>query len=75
MIFLNHGHAFVDIETVKLELSPKILELAPKGCSNFKEIPFLTVGKDIGERVQVHLSIDKQLIVEDYKNEKGDVLR
>jgi len=58
-----------------LELSPKILELAPKGCTNYKEIPFMTVGKDIGERVQVYSTEDKSLFVEDYKNEKGDVLR
>jgi hypothetical protein len=75
MIFLNHGHKFSDIEAVKSELSPKILDLAPRGCSNFKEIPFLTVGKDIGERVQVHISSDKGIFVEDYKTEKGDVLR
>lgn len=75
MIFLNHGHTFIDIEAVKLELSPKILDLAPRGCSNFKEIPFLTVGKDIGERAQVYTSTDKSMFVEDIKTESGDVLR
>lgn len=75
MIFMNHGHTFIDIEAVKLELSPKILDLAPRGCANFREIPFLTVGKDIGERNLVFTSADKTIFVEDYKNEKGDVLR
>jgi hypothetical protein len=50
IIVLNHGHKFVNIDQVKNELSQKIVDLAPKNCSNYKEIPFLTVGKDIGTR-------------------------
>jgi len=53
---LNHGHKFESIETVKNELSPKVLELAPTHCSNYKEIPFLTIGSDIGERGSVYTS-------------------
>lgn len=44
IITLNHGHKFESIETVKTELSPKVVELAPQNCSNYKEIPFLTIG-------------------------------
>jgi hypothetical protein len=50
IITLNHGHKFDNIETVKNELSPKVVDLAPQQCSNYKEIPFLTIGSDIGQR-------------------------
>jgi hypothetical protein len=35
----------------------------------------LTVGKDIGERVQVYKSDDSGIVVEDYKDEQEDVFR
>lgn len=44
IITLNHGHKFDSIETVKTELSTKVIELAPQNCSNQKQIPFLTIG-------------------------------
>lgn len=69
IITLNHGHKFESIETVKNELSPKVLELAPSPCTNYKEIPFLTIGKDIGERGQVFTSEDGNIFVEDLKDE------
>ena len=36
MVFMNRGHAFADLDSVKSEISAKILELAPTRCSNFK---------------------------------------
>lgn len=69
IITLNHGHKFDSIETVKNELSPKVLELAPNNCSNYKEIPFLTIGSDIGERGAVYSSPDGSIFVEDLKDE------
>jgi hypothetical protein len=56
IIILNHGHKFENIEAVKLEISPKILDLAPTKCSNLMEIPFLTIGADIGERKEIYKS-------------------
>jgi hypothetical protein len=41
---------------VKTEISPKILDLAPSKCTNLMEIPFLTVGSNIGERNVVYKS-------------------
>ena len=51
---LNHGHVFGDLENVKNQLSPKVLELAPEGCSNKKELPFLSIGSDIGKRMPIY---------------------
>ena len=68
IITLNHGHKFESIETVKTELSPKVVELAPQNCSNYKEIPFLTIGQDIGQRQEVYRSPDGSIFVEDLKD-------
>lgn len=68
IITLNHGHKFDSIETVKTELSPKVVELAPQNCSNYKEIPFLTIGQDIGQRQEVYRSADGSIFVEDLKD-------
>lgn len=75
IITLNHGHKFDSIETVKNELSPKVLELSPSNCSNYKEIPFLTIGKDIGERGEVYQSPDNSIFVEDLKDEQSNIYR
>lgn len=68
IITLNHGHKFDSIETVKTELSPKVVDLAPRQCSNYKEIPFLTIGQDIGQRQEVYRSPDGAIFVEDLKD-------
>lgn len=68
IITLNHGHKFESIETVKTELSPKVVDLAPQNCSNYKEIPFLTIGQDIGQRQEVYRSPDGTIFVEDLKD-------
>lgn len=65
IITLNHGHKFDSIETVKTELSPKVVDLAPQNCSNSKEIPFLTIGSDIGQREEVYRTEDGAIFVED----------
>jgi hypothetical protein len=68
IITLNHGHKFDSIDTVKNELSPKVVDLAPQNCSNYKEIPFLTIGQDIGQRQEVYRSPDGTIFVEDLKD-------
>lgn len=75
IITLNHGHKFDSIETVKAELSPKVIDLAPSNCSNYKEIPFLTIGTDIGERAELYRSADDSIFVEDLKDNEGNLYR
>ena len=75
IITLNHGHKFDSIETVKSELNTTVIELAPQNCSNYKEIPFLTIGSNIGERSQVYKSPDGSIFVEDLKDEESNLYR
>ncbi|XP_031574018.1 eEF1A lysine and N-terminal methyltransferase-like [Actinia tenebrosa] len=47
---LHRGHKYENIETIKKELSAKVMELAPDGVINEKMVPFLSDGGDIGSR-------------------------
>merc|ERR1712168_482354 len=49
VVLLHHDHQYTDLDRVKAELSAKVLDLAPRDRSN-KEVPFLSVGEDIGKR-------------------------
>ena len=48
VVFLGHGHTFGTLDDITKELSPKVQELAPTGCTNYDTIPFMTAGGDIG---------------------------
>ena len=48
MVFLGAGHVFESLDIVKEELNSKILELSPKDCSNYSQIPIMSLGEDIG---------------------------
>lgn len=70
---LNHGHIFADLEGVKAQLSQKVIELAPVNCANKNELPFLSIGSDIGKRLTVYR--ERGIIVEDYRVETNEVYR
>ena len=46
---LGHGHNIGNMKEVSDELSPKILELAPEGCTSHP-IPIMSAGEDIGQK-------------------------
>ena len=48
MINLGNGHKFSGMDEVQNELTEKIIDLAPDGCSNMKQIPIMSAGDDIG---------------------------
>jgi len=70
---LNHGHLFKDLEQVKAQLSQKVIDLAPIECVNTNELPFLSIGADIGKRLTIYK--ENGIIVEDYKVETSEVYR
>lgn len=49
--------------------------MAPSKCSNIKEIPYLTVGSDIGSRSYIYENKEEGIIVEDIKDESNIVYR
>jgi hypothetical protein len=75
---LGAGHKFESMKEVQEELNSKILELAPKFCSNRKEIPIMTAGEDIGEKALIDVTAEgiEGMIVQDVKSQQpGVVLR
>lgn len=48
LVILGAGHVFESLDIVKNDLNSKILELSPRGCSNYEQIPIMSVGEDIG---------------------------
>jgi len=49
IIYLGYGHKFADLKTIQEELNAKLLDLAPTDCSNYQEIPIMTVADNVGE--------------------------
>jgi hypothetical protein len=79
IVYLNSGHNFETLDKIKDELSGKILELAPEGCTNKDKIPFMTAGEDLGQRLMVEQvalgSKGDYILIEDSKNEDGAFVR
>ena len=54
VVHLNRNHKFLNMDQIKSELSPKILQLLPASMINAdSQIPFLTIGDDVGKRTIV----------------------
>lgn len=50
---MNRGHVYESIDSIKEELSKKVMDLAPPSLPKGTKVPFLTAGEDIGYR-KVH---------------------
>lgn len=66
VVILRRGQEYVNLEAVKEELSHSAKMLAPKGFVG--QIPFLSIGTDVGSRVKVYEGTSKttgDFVVED----------
>ena len=52
MVILGHGHQIGSMQEVQDELSGKILELAPEGCTS-TPIPIMSAGEEIGQKALI----------------------
>nr|XP_022321268.1 methyltransferase-like protein 13 [Crassostrea virginica]XP_022321269.1 methyltransferase-like protein 13 [Crassostrea virginica] len=78
VVSLSRHHTYVDMESVKQELSVKVMELAPPGFKEGVQIPFLSLGDDIGSRTVVcegHSDLSGDYIVEDVVADEGQTFR
>lgn len=78
VVSLSRHHTYVDMESVKQELSLKVMELAPPGYKEGVQIPFLSLGEDIGSRTVVcegHSELSGDYIVEDVVADEGQTFR
>lgn len=54
IVALNRGHQYTNIDKIKEELSGKVMDLAQDGVSSAVQVPFLSVGDDLGDRKQIY---------------------
>ncbi|XP_014678496.1 PREDICTED: methyltransferase-like protein 13 [Priapulus caudatus] len=71
---LHRDQHYEGLEAIKAELSAKVLELAPAGMPANTQVPFLSVGADIGRRTTVHQGhseLSGDFVVEDVETDAG----
>ncbi|XP_045403321.1 eEF1A lysine and N-terminal methyltransferase [Lemur catta] len=53
-VALHRGQQYKGMDTIQAELSARVMELAPAGMPAQQQVPFLSVGGDIGVRTVQH---------------------
>ena len=69
---------FESLNVVKDELNSKILELSPRGCANYEQIPIMSLGEDIGQKSIIDVKAKDAIqgfIVQDVLEPEGEVSR
>ncbi|XP_076436288.1 eEF1A lysine and N-terminal methyltransferase-like [Babylonia areolata] len=78
VVALSREHEYKDMESVKAELSCKVMELAPSSYRKGVQVPFLSIGEDIGSRTvrhRGHSELSGDYIVEDTDGDGGHIFR
>ncbi|KAJ8300922.1 hypothetical protein KUTeg_022441 [Tegillarca granosa] len=78
IVTLNRKHQYQDLDSIKAELSTKVMELAPPGFKTGIQVPFLSVGVDIGCRIvqcEGCSDLSGQYVIEDVESDRGETYR
>lgn len=78
VVALHRGQSYKGMEGIQAELSARVLELAPAGMPAHYQVPFLSVGGDIGVRTirhQDHSPLSGDYVVEDVQGDNGHYFR
>ncbi|KAK3593719.1 hypothetical protein CHS0354_013617 [Potamilus streckersoni] len=78
VVTLDRDHKYESLNFIKSELSGKILELVPPGFKNGTQVPFLSIGDDIGKRTiqfQGHSEFSGDVVIEDVEGDEGKIFR
>ncbi|CAM4713706.1 unnamed protein product [Lepidochelys kempii] len=71
-VALHRGQHYEGMEGIQAELSGKVMELAPPGLPSQQQVPFLSVGGDIGVRTIQHRdtsTMSGEYLIEDVKGD------
>ncbi|XP_053549203.1 eEF1A lysine and N-terminal methyltransferase [Bombina bombina] len=77
-VTLHRDQQYNGMESIKSELSEKVLELAPPDMPSNQQIPFLTAGGDIGNRTVQHRGTSQlsgEYVVEDIEGDDSNYFR
>ena len=78
IVALNRGHSYESIDKIKEELSGKVMEFAQSGVSSASQVPFLSIGDDVGNRKVVHQGSSTytgDYVIEDVEIAREEVFR
>ncbi|KAK7861620.1 hypothetical protein R5R35_010125 [Gryllus longicercus] len=78
IVSLHRDHKYPDLFAVEDELGDSILQLAPRGIAKNTEIPFLSVGSDVGKRevcFRGHSELSGDFVIEEVEGDGGHLFR
>ncbi|XP_026881821.2 eEF1A lysine and N-terminal methyltransferase [Electrophorus electricus] len=78
VVAMHRDQEYADMAAVQAELSPMVMELAPPGMPPNQQVPFLSVGGDLGWREVVARGVSGltgEYSVEDVRGEDGHLYR
>ncbi|XP_056234245.1 eEF1A lysine and N-terminal methyltransferase isoform X1 [Seriola aureovittata] len=78
VVAMHRNQEYTDMQAVQSELSPMVMDLAPRGMPANQQVPFLSVGGDLGWREEVSRGVSElsgEFCVENVKGEDGEMYR
>lgn len=78
IVAMHRDQEYEDMQAVQSELSPMVMELAPPGMPANQQVPFLSVGGDLGWREVIGRGVSDltgEYSVEDVRGEDGHLYR
>ncbi|KTG40965.1 hypothetical protein cypCar_00017374, partial [Cyprinus carpio] len=78
IVAMHRDQEYEDMQAVQSELSPMVMELAPPGMPANQQVPFLSVGGDLGWREVIGRGVSAltgEYSVEDVRGEDGHLYR
>ncbi|XP_038162845.1 eEF1A lysine and N-terminal methyltransferase isoform X2 [Cyprinodon tularosa] len=75
---MHRNQDYTDMQAVQSELSPVVMDLAPPGMLTNQQVPFLSVGGDLGWREEVSRGVSQlsgEYCVENVRGEDGELYR
>lgn len=78
VVTLDRNHSYIDLDTIKAELSTKVMELAPPSFKHGAQVPFLSLGEDIGKRtvcLRGQSDLSGNYVIEDVQSDNNETYR
>ncbi|XP_026160350.1 eEF1A lysine and N-terminal methyltransferase [Mastacembelus armatus] len=78
IVAMHRNQEYTDMQAVQSELSPMVMDLAPPGMPPNHQVPFLSVGGDLGWREEVSRGVSElsgEYCVENVRGEDGELYR
>ncbi|XP_072245966.1 eEF1A lysine and N-terminal methyltransferase isoform X1 [Leuresthes tenuis] len=78
IVAMHRIQEYTDMQAVQSELSPVVMDLAPPGMPANQQVPFLSVGGDLGWREEVSRGVSQlsgEYCVENVRGEDGELYR